>query len=707
MSHEGSDSEKYESGTDRENISDTELDSPRPADQFVTVRKPSKMPRDGDRLRAELDAKVAEIERLQQRLTVATRNSEDNQEATCLSAEEWIQEIETTAAHYGWDGPTKLHCARLNLEGSAKLWWSGVQNEAITWALFSAKLIRAYPSARDQIYYHTQMTKRRKRRDETIEEYVYSQVALGKRAGFGEGVIVKYVIAGLGEFVSKSRVQLGGRIETVEELISQLKWMEGMNDTPSESVAARVTERQKEKVATCYRCSQPGHKAMSCPAFAERCCYNCGVSGNMAKNCPNPKPPKAGPSRMQVVDEDNNFVRVVEVAGMKLNALIDSGCKVSTIQCRFAEKAGNSEMANTTLVGFGGRKVNVDKIVRSNVKLDEIEVPVKLNVVPNWAQNTALILGRDMLNQQGVVMVNRNGKVEFRRDRDRSAVREESDQMVVEVQPRKYETMFTIDSQVKYAEIRAEDVNADGPKEEVLNLVNRFRSCFAKNMKELGVAKGTVMKILLSDKEPVYIKPHRMEYARETALRGIVEELIEAGIVKESNSPYSSQAVNYRLLNKKTVKDRYPMPDIEWCLNKLSGAEVFITVDLYSGYYQIPVAEDSQECTAFSTRDGHYHFLRMPFGLANGCSVFQRAMNQLTAKLRKEGIVAYIDDLVIGGKNVNEVMRKFEKLLEVLKESGFTINLKKSHFFKSSVDFLGFEVPKNGGSGWNFVDADG
>ena len=217
------------------------------------------------------------------------------------------------------------------------------------------------------------------------------------------------------------------------------------------------------------------------------------------------------------------------------------------------------------------------------------------------------------------------------------------------------------------------------------------------------------MKIELSDKEPVYVKPHRMEYAREAALREIVEELVDANIVVESVSPYSSRvvmvpkkdgsfrmAVDYRLLNKKTVKDRYPMPDIEWCLNKLSGAELFITVDLYSGYYQIPVAEESQACTAFSTRDGHYHFLRMPFGLVNGCSVFQRAMNNLMVKLRKEGIVVYIDDLVIGGKSVAELLEKFRRLLEVLKESGFTINLKKSHFFKTTIEFLGFEVSKTG-----------
>ena len=89
------------------------------------------------------------------------------------------------------------------------------------------------------------MTKRRKLRDETIDEYVYSQAALGKRAGFTESVIVKYTIAELGEFASKCRVQRGGRFETVEELISQLKWMESMQASLSDAAIVRVPEKRK------------------------------------------------------------------------------------------------------------------------------------------------------------------------------------------------------------------------------------------------------------------------------------------------------------------------------------------------------------------------------------------------------------------------------------------------------------------------------
>lgn len=152
-------------------------------------------------------------------------------------------------------------------------------------------------------------------------------------------------------------------------------------DSPPERDVVKTNEKKKEKITVCFRCNKPGHKALACKMAADRSCFSSGDSGHMAKNCPTQ--PRAGPSRVQMVDEENNCIKMMGIGGMRLNALIDSGCKVSTIQWRFAGNAGRLEDTNTTLVGFGGKKVKVDKLVRETVKHDEIEVPVSLNVVPN------------------------------------------------------------------------------------------------------------------------------------------------------------------------------------------------------------------------------------------------------------------------------------------------------------------------------------
>ncbi|XP_039749185.1 uncharacterized protein LOC120625970 [Pararge aegeria] len=130
----------------------------------------------------------------------------------------------------------------------------------------------------------------------------------------------------------------------------------------------------------------------------------------------------------------------------------------------------------------------------------------------------------------------------------------------------------------------------------------------------------------------------------------MVDELLVNNIVRESNSPYASPAllvnkkngekrlcIDYRALNKITVKDKYPMPRIEDLVDRLQSYKVFTSLDLKSGYYQIAMHRDSIEKTAFITEDGHFEFLRLPFGLANASSCFQQMMNKTLESLKSMG----------------------------------------------------------------------
>ena len=124
------------------------------------------------------------------------------------------------------------------------------------------------------------------------------------------------------------------------------------------------------------------------------------------------------------------------------------------------------------------------------------------------------------------------------------------------------------------------------------------------------------MRIQLMDNVAVYVNPRKIELAREQVL-----SLLDTGIIKESEAPFNSptllvpkkngqfrMAVDYRMLNRKTIKDKNHKPGIEQCLQKLNGAQMFLTLDLFRGYYQIPIHEDSQDLTTFSTSSGHYKF---------------------------------------------------------------------------------------------------
>lgn len=262
---------------------------------------------------------------------------------------------------------------------------------------------------------------------------------------------------------------------------------------------------------------------------------------------------------------------------------------------------------------------------------------------------------------------------------------------------------------IEQCQIKCGDSASQQDRTKLLELLQRYEHCFAFDLKDLGCTDVTEMQIELNSDRPVVYRPYRLSHHEREQVRGMIDEMLDAGIIRESVSNYASpiilvrkrdgktrMCVDYRMLNSVTVKERYPLPIIEDEISRLSGQAWFITLDLMSGYYQVPIAEQHRHLTAFVTPDGQYEFNRVPFGLANAPAVFQRMMNRVLGPARFEKATVYIDDLLIYGSNSEEVLLRLEEVLQLLTDANLKLNLSKCSFLQNQIDYLGYEISSSG-----------
>ncbi|GJU26651.1 putative reverse transcriptase domain-containing protein [Tanacetum coccineum] len=154
--------------------------------------------------------------------------------------------------------------------------------------------------------------------------------------------------------------------------------------------------------------------------------------------------------------------------------------------------------------------------------------------------------------------------------------------------------------------------------------------------------------------------------------------------------------IDYRELNKHTVKNRYPLPRIDGLFDQLQESRVYSKIDLRSGYHQLIVCEEDIPKTAFKIRYGHYEFQVMPFGLANAPAVFMYLMNRVCKPYLDKFIIVFIDDILIYSKNKKEHKGRLKLILRLLKKEDLFAKFSKCEFWLLKVQFLGHVIDSEG-----------
>ena len=154
--------------------------------------------------------------------------------------------------------------------------------------------------------------------------------------------------------------------------------------------------------------------------------------------------------------------------------------------------------------------------------------------------------------------------------------------------------------------------------------------------------------------------------------------------------------MDYRKLNSVTHKDAYPLPRVDDSLDTLGGSKWFSTLDMTSGYWQIPMDEEAKERSAFVTRSGLWQWKVLPFGLTSAPSTFERLMETVFRGLQWETLLVYLDDIIVFSKDVNTHLQRLETVFQRLQKAGLKLKPAKCTLFQTEVTYLGHVVSEAG-----------
>ena len=223
---------------------------------------------------------------------------------------------------------------------------------------------------------------------------------------------------------------------------------------------------------------------------------------------------------------------------------------------------------------------------------------------------------------------------------------------------------------------------------------------------KLGTIEATEHRIHLKPgTDPVRMQPYRAGPDKREKIREQIEYQLAAGIIEPAQTEWSSPVllapkkdgterfcVDFRRLNTSTIPDTYPLPRMDDCIDSLSAANVFTLLDALWGYWQVPIAEENRDKTMFTSHMGTYRYLRMPSGLRNAPSSFQRALDIILSGVRRRMCLVYIDDIIIFSKDYEEHHEHLGHILSLLQEAGIKLKLKKYFFLRDEVEYLGFRI---------------
>lgn len=628
----------------------------------------------------------------------------------------WILDFEEIADITGWNELQKLIFAKKSLRGLAKLF---VQSEKgiKSWKVLKRKLLEEFEVKVSSAQVHKLLMARKKEHKETVQEYVLVMREIGSRALIEPEVIIQYIIDGINDDSSskivlygaknfselKEKVKLYEQIKTKKNpnsfsshtgkpnftQYSSMKSGLGKNEVKKEFGKEVKKENDGTKPKNCFNCGERGHKSQECPNKDKGVkCFKCNTYGHISTKCT-----KNGSTNQSSSGQTSTSVHTIQavpkhsvkitIDDIQLIALLDTGSDICAIRDDIYEKHLRHIPLikdNIVVTGIGCNKIKTLGLFKKRVAINEEEMELTFHIIPRETSSFAAIVGNECLSIVDISI--RNNVVEI--------YKKEQTNFLMEIR---------MDKETDANNLDLEHISEDRYRNELREIVNNYKPA---KTKEVDIK----MKIILKDEEPVYERPRRLAVEEKTIVEEQIKAWLEEGIIKPSCSEFASPIVlvkkkcgatriccDYRKINKKIIRDRFPLPLIEDVLDTLQNAKYYSTIDLRNGFFHVSVEEESTKYTSFVTPNGQYEFLKCPFGLCNSPAVFQRYVSHIFLPLTVKNIaVYYMDDIIIMSSTVEEGLERLKLVLDLASSYGLQIKKNKCQFLREKVIFLGYII---------------